>query len=171
MNQGLVRCKVREGRGRRHRPVRGGRRLPSAGDFFRWGREQLSQDRTGNSGLALLFACRCGLFRGRPHNRVGCSCAHERMGERAIASIWHYKDKRKQTQKRSGLTTARASSQADRALRSAWKRGGWGRYFGLLYVTEWPLSAASSSDSDTACAIIRGPLVAVSYAKYFQVAG
>ena len=94
-----------------------------------------------------------------------------RMGERAIASIWHYKDKRKQTQKRSGLTTARASSQADRALRSAWKRGGWGRYFGLLYVTEWPLSAASSSDSDTACAIIRGPLVAVSYAKYFQVAG
>ena len=170
MNHGLVRCKVREGRGRRHRPVRSGRRLPSASDFFRW-RRGLSRDRTGNSGLALLSACRCGLLRGRPHNREGCACAHGR----ALLPFGITKTKENKHKKGAGCwlmtTTARASSQADRALRSAWKRGGWGRYFGLLYVTEWPLSAASSSDSDTACAIIRGPLVAVSYAKYFQVAG
>lgn len=167
MNHGLVRYKVREGRGRRHRPVRSGRRLPSASDF--------SVEAGTSPGIVLetaalrcfprAFAVYCG------DARTIARAVRVRMGERAIASIWHYKDKRKQTQKRSGLTTARASSQADRALRSAWKRGGWGRYFGLLYVTEWPLSAASSSDSDTACAIIRGPLVAVSYAKYFQVAG
>ena len=168
MNHGLARCKVREGRGRRHRPVRSGRRLPSAGDFFRWRLEPLPGSYWKQRPCVAVpraFAVYCG------DARTIARAVRVRMGERAIASIWHYKDKRKQTQKRSGLTTARASSQADRALRSAWKRGGWGRYFGLLYVTEWPLSAASSSDSDTACAIIRGPLVAVSYAKYFQVAG
>ena len=65
---------------------------------------------------------------------VYCGDAHTiaravrvRMGERAIASIWHYKDKRKQTQKGAGCwlmtTTARASSHADRALRNVETRG------------------------------------------------
>ena len=168
MNHGLVRCKVREGRGRRHRPVRSGRRLPSVSDFFSveagtfpgsyWKQRPCVAVRVPLRSIAGTPAQSRGL-------RV-CAWA-------SVASIWHYKDKRKQTQKRSGLLVDDNNSPGleSRALRSAWKRGGWGRYFGLLYVTEWPLSAASSSDSDTACAIIRGPLVAVSYAKYFQVAG